>query len=279
MINQQRNGGKGNLLGTYALEEGSTCSVTLMSEGYDIKTCADAVKLVYRGETLPEAQIVSISPNPADTGAEISFEGYGTTSPGGSIISYRWISDRDGEIGSDPTFLSLLSEGKHQISFLVQDDTGTWSLPASTTVYVGGVEVICDNGEACTASIGTWKAVQRTDAVNNYALQATTNGAYGWSPNLPQSGSYEVYMWWSARRSNCKNCTVAVICGEEVLNTTVINQQQGGGQWNLLGTYDLEAGNTCTIGIVSKKYVTTVADAVKFVLTDNQPNAHILFSH
>jgi hypothetical protein len=279
-VNQQLNGGQWNLLGTYGLEAGSICSIRIASEGYDIKTCADAVKLVYRGTTLPEARIGSISPNPADAGEEVTLEGYGTSPTGRSIISHRWVSDRDGEIGSnDVLYLSGLSEGTHRISYTVQDDEGAWSLPASATLYIGTVEITCDNGEACTSSSGSWKTLMRTDAFNTYSLLSASKGMYSWKPELPRNGAYEVYMWWSAKRSNCTRCPVTLSCGGEVLDSLTVNQQAGGGQWNLLGTYELEQGSACSVRLTSPGSSNTVADAVRFVLTDNPTNSHILFSH
>jgi hypothetical protein len=64
-----------------------------------------------------------------------------------------------------------------------------------------------------------------------------------------------------------------------VLDTVALNQKGGGGQWNLLGSYALEAGTACSVAVTSPGSYSTIADAVKFVLTDNQPNTHILFAH
>jgi hypothetical protein len=279
-VNQRAQGGQWNALGMYNLEAGSTCSVTLKSEGYNIKTCADAVKLVYRGESLPEARIGSIAPNPADVNEEVYCEGNGTSPTGRSIISYSWVSDRDGELGNtDLLYVSSLSEGRHQLTFSVQDDEGVWSLPARTTLYVGPVEITCDNGEDCTSFSGRWKTAQRADAFGGTSAVSTKTGTYTWVPHLPFSGYYEVYLWWSSLLSSCNNCPVTVTCGGEVLDTVVLNQKQGGGQWNLLGFYELEAGTACSVAVTSPGSYSTIADAVKFVLTDNQPNAHILFAH
>ncbi len=278
-VNQQAQGGQWNALGTYNLEAGSTCSVTLKSEGYNIKTCADAVKLVYRGESLPEARISSIAPNPAAVNEEVYLEGDGSSPSGNSIIGYRWVSDRDGEIGiADVLYLSGLSEGKHQISFSVQDEEGAWSLPVSETLYIGGVEIVCDNGETCTSSTGTWKTWKSSTAFNQTSLVSSKSGSHSWSPYLPVAGNYEVYVWWSSLRSSCSSCPVTVSCGGEVLDTVSVNQKTGGGQWNLLGSYELETGTACAVTLKSPGSYSTIADAVKFVLTDNQPNAHILFA-
>ncbi len=279
-INQQHDGGQWNLLGTYELAEGRVCSVVLTSTGLNKKTCADAVKMVFRGETLPEARISSITPNPADPGEEVYFEGTGSSPSGSSIIGYNWVSDRDGEIGSsDVLYLYGLSEGKHHISFSVQNDEGAWSFPASETLYIGGVEITCDNGEDCTSSTGTWNTLKSPSAFNKTSLVSTKKGSYTWSPHLPVAGYYEVYLWWSALFSNCSRCPVTVSCGGEVLDTVSVNQKAGGGRWNLLGSYELEQGTACAVTIKSPGSYSTIADAAKFVLTDNPPDAPIELSH
>jgi hypothetical protein len=278
-VNQQLQGGRWNQLGTYDLDPGSACSVVLKSEGLNRKTCADAVKLVFRGEKLPEAQIGSIAPNPADAGEEVSFEGTGSSPTGRSIIGYRWVSDRDGEIGTtDVLYLSSLSEGTHQISFSVQDDEGTWSLPARTTLYIGAVEIACDNGQDCTSFSGKWRTLSNSDAFGGSAMVSSRSATYTWKPYLPVTGTYEVYVWWSSLLSSCSSCPVTITCGGKTLDTVFVNQKAGGGQWNLLGSYELEQGTACAVTVKSSGLYSTIADAVKLVLTDNLPNAHILFS-
>jgi hypothetical protein len=106
----------------------------------------------------------------------------------------------------------------------------------------------------------------------------TKTGTYTWGPQLPFAAYYEVYLWWSSLLSSCSSCPVTITCGGAVLDTVAVNQKAGGGQWNLLGSYMLEAGTACTVTLTSPGSYSTIADAVKFVLIDNQPNAHILFA-
>jgi len=50
-------------------------------------------------------------------------------------------------------------------------------------------------------------------------------------------------------------------------STEYIDQQQNGGQWNILGVYSFVSGTTYDITITSQPYPTsTCADAVRFVL-------------
>ena len=232
-------------------------------------------------KALPEAQISSIAPNPADADEEITFEGYGTSPTGRSIISHSWVSDRDGEIGSnDVLYLSGLSEGTHQISYSVQDDEGTWSLPASTTLYIGPVEITCDNGESCTSFKRNMEdGTYRTDAFSRYFTVSTQKAPTPGIPICPLPVHMKFTCGGVPCISSCSNCPVTISCGGEVLDTVAVNQKAGGGQWNLLGSYELEQGTACTVTVKSPGSYSTIADAVKFVLTDNQPNTHILFAH
>ena len=81
-LDQRHDGRQWNLLGTYNLESGNACSVTLTSEDSSLKTCADAVRFVYRGERLSEAGIDSIFPNPAYVDEEVCFDGNAVTAEG-----------------------------------------------------------------------------------------------------------------------------------------------------------------------------------------------------
>jgi subtilisin family serine protease len=75
----------------------------------------------------PSATIVSISPNPANEGEEVSFSGHGTDSDG-YIVQYEWKSNIQGYLNSSDTFSSSsLDVGIHQISFRVKDNDGVWS--------------------------------------------------------------------------------------------------------------------------------------------------------
>lgn len=81
-------------------------------------------------ELPPHGDPTNTSPPIVNEGDEIVFEGKGEDT--GTIVRYRWLSSRDGEIynGTDPTFTtSTLSPGLHNISFSVQDDGGAWSEP------------------------------------------------------------------------------------------------------------------------------------------------------
>jgi VWFA-related protein len=92
----------------------------------------------------PVAQIVSITPNPASLGENVTFQGIGTDIDG-TITEYNWRSSIDGVIGTQETFqISSLSPGEHTIYFKVKDNDNLWSdevstaLPVLTKVTISG---------------------------------------------------------------------------------------------------------------------------------------------
>jgi hypothetical protein len=85
---------------------------------------------------IPTAQIKSIDPNPVTSGNDVTFQGTGEDTDG-SIISYLWRSDLDGELADTQTFSSsALSIGTHTIYFKVQDDDLAWSPEVFETLTV-----------------------------------------------------------------------------------------------------------------------------------------------
>jgi hypothetical protein len=84
----------------------------------------------------PIAYIDSISPSEAIQGESITFQGHGTDQDG-TVVAYRWTSDRDGDLGTTASFQSSsLSVGEHEISLIVQDNNGEWSETVNATVEV-----------------------------------------------------------------------------------------------------------------------------------------------
>ena len=117
--------------------------------------------------------------------------------------------------------------------------TGAWTTSTSTSGYYG--RYYLTDGDA-----GTGKSVVFT-------------------PNIPTTGSYQVFAWWTAGTNRASNVLVSIVCATGTMPTS-INEQINGGQWVSLGTYTFNAGTAGSVTISdagANGYV--IADAVKFV--------------
>jgi PKD repeat protein/uncharacterized protein YdeI (BOF family) len=134
-------------------------------------------------------------------------------------------------------------------------------------------EVIIDNGDPRTSSTGTWAVSGGTSPYGANSLWARDGSTYSWNFTPTETGSYEVFMWWSGWSSRSTSVPVDI---PNLGGTTriITNQLQNSGKWNTLGTYSFNAGVTYKITITAQKYPTsTCADAVKFVNTSAPPNS------
>lgn len=85
---------------------------------------------------VPVAFIYEIIPNPSDEYDRVSFTGYGEDSDG-TVISYLWNSDIDGELSEHAMFnTTTLSPGIHNITFKVRDNSNSWSDPTNIFLEV-----------------------------------------------------------------------------------------------------------------------------------------------
>jgi len=99
-----------------------------------------------------EAYIVSISPNPAISGEQVSFNGLGT--PESEIIQWEWTSSINGNIhmGSADFTTSSLSVGTHMIKFRVYNGV-YWSDYATDTLVIN--DPTTETNQIPTATIVT----------------------------------------------------------------------------------------------------------------------------
>ena len=88
----------------------------------------------------PYAKINEISPNSANENEEVWF--YGEGKDDGYIVEYEWISSNDGFLSSEKYFsLSNLSNGTHEISFRVKDNTNLWSEKIFRNLTINGIPI------------------------------------------------------------------------------------------------------------------------------------------
>jgi hypothetical protein len=133
-------------------------------------------------------------------------------------------------------------------------------------------EVIVDNSDSSGVEIsGIWsESTSETGQFygENYLHDGNTDkGSNKWvrfTPDLPQDGLYEVYAIWSASLGRATSVPIDVVSGEGT-NTVNVNMQESGGQWNSLGIYHFNAGQSGSVKVgtfETDHYV--IADAVRW---------------
>ncbi len=278
-INQRENAARWNSLGSFYLDSSSRVTITA-AYGSTVSTCADAVLFEYvGGNSPPSAYIDSIAPNPAKPGQPVTFTGHGTDSEG-AVVDWVWESDLDGEFcDSASCTVSFLSEGTHTISFFVRDEEGLWSEPASANLVVGGApdEVIIDNNSSTVSFTGLWPVSGGSGSYGPDSQWSRDGNTFTWTFTPAVSAYYEVSMWWTEwpSRSTSVPVTIEHYDGGPASTALTINQQQNGSRWNSLGVYFFEASQYYRVTITASygSTVSTCADAVRFVLTDEPGNS------
>ncbi|GAB4268036.1 MAG: hypothetical protein Kow0092_21660 [Deferrisomatales bacterium] len=297
-VDQTVDGGRWNYLGSWSFDAGTGGWVEIT--GRSGRASADAVRFVLRsgggsdpGPPPPEPPenqpphavadavstvegrtvTVDVLSNDSDpeggalTVQAVTQGAYGTTSlqPDGTV-----------EYTPNPGFT-----GRDGFSYAVADPQGA-SATAQVAVAVepappgdpGGQpptdpdlpeEVVVDDGEEGTSSGGFWflSAGAQAYGGDSQVCVGFATDWYRWTPDLPSAGLYEVYLWWQEDPWRSRSAPVIVrhARGEEEL---AVDQTQGGGRWQRLGSWEFDAGTQGWVEITGK-YGKVSADAVRFV--------------
>lgn len=138
----------------------------------------------------------------------------------------------------------------------------------SLTSGGGGTVVVVDNSDSGFSASGNWLssswASDRYGADYHYRDTGSVSDAAIWTANLPSSGTYDVYAWWTegSNRATSAPYIVDDTSGSHVVGS---DQTSNGGQWNYLGSYQLNAGsNTVRLSCWTSTGDVVIADAVKW---------------
>jgi len=129
---------------------------------------------------------------------------------------------------------------------------------------------IVDDRDALFTGTG-WSYIENDNAFNGdfyrHDGNTTVSATATWTPDLPQSGAYDVYAWWhqATGRATDAPYTIHYDGGETTID---VNQQVNGGQWNLLGTYPFSAGTSGYVTLSDETDGRICADAVKLELAE-----------
>jgi len=178
-----------------------------------------------------------------------------------------------GEVGPNGTYTFTFTltapgtPGNYLTDWRMLRESVTWfGATASRTVQVTSGEVIVDNVDSAFTCSGSWyTGTMASDKYGtNYRWHSTqpVSDPAKWQPSLPSSGNWNVYAWWTQGSNRDTSATYIVFYTGGSQNVYV-NQQTNGGQWNLLGTWNMSTGKvwlSCwrPVGKV------VIADAVKW---------------
>ncbi|MDB6029280.1 MAG: hypothetical protein JWM68_5503 [Verrucomicrobiales bacterium] len=130
-------------------------------------------------------------------------------------------------------------------------------------------DIIIDNPAATV--VGSWStgttATDKFGTDYRYKSQGTGAAYFQFTPNILTAGDYNVYEWHT-QGANRDLATPHVISYNGGTTTLNVNQQVGGGAWNLLGTFNFITGTTKYVRItdaISTAGQIALADAIKFV--------------
>ena len=151
---------------------------------------------------------------------------------------------------------------------------------AGTTAALAQTVVVDNSDSGFTVLSQTWTT--GTSAAGHYGadyryrnttgFDGSPAGEVEWRPNLPQAGTYQVAIYYPAGTNRANNApfTVHYASGSQTL---AVNQQAGGGQWNVLGSFAFNAGTGGSVSLSSNANASVViADAVQFTLASSTVN-------
>jgi len=179
--------------------------------------------------------------------------------------------------------MPLPTNGLSKVGIALTDDYGNLTtrflhyadIPEPPPPPTNIVEVVVDNTNATV--VGAWLIRNSsTDKYGpDYCYKVQGDGAayLQFTPNLTQTGNYQVCEWHPQGSNRTTNAPY-VISFDGGEQTVYVDQKIGGGRWNVLGTYSFAVGTAGNVKISDgfpDAGQVVLADAVKFVWPNVTP--------
>lgn len=138
-------------------------------------------------------------------------------------------------------------------------------------------DIFVDNSDPGFRASANWTTASWANDKygSNYHYRGTENinDSARWSAELPGSGSYDVYAWWTADKVNRATATPYFINHAAGMASVPADQTANGGRWNYLGRYlfDHDSVNQVILSPATSSGTRVIADAVRFVPIDIEP--------
>jgi hypothetical protein len=128
-------------------------------------------------------------------------------------------------------------------------------------------EIIIDNNmRRFTEKTGNWRGIETEHNGRyqmNYAQNDTRQGTFSFKPWLNMEGMYELSIWYPSKKSY-SDAVQILINHQKGMTEKVVDQQNNGGEWMILGRFEFETGTRKVLTVVSDgSNGTVVADAIK----------------
>ncbi|GGA44727.1 hypothetical protein GCM10007416_17260 [Kroppenstedtia guangzhouensis] len=130
------------------------------------------------------------------------------------------------------------------------------------------VTVTSDNRDPGNVGVGAWKPSTNRPGYEGtdyqYDYKGTGDNTFTWNLNIPESGSYKVYVKYLDYKDRATDApyTVHHQGGKTVKR---VDQRSGGGQWVYLGTWNFAQGTVSKVVLSDNADGIVVADAVRLV--------------
>ncbi|MCP4001679.1 MAG: hypothetical protein GY727_12280, partial [Gammaproteobacteria bacterium] len=174
-------------------------------------------------------------------------------SPGDYLIYAKWTANANR--ASNAKYDIQHVNGIQTVTVNQKANGSQWELLGSFTIDTSSAVVLSDDADGYVIA----------DAIQLVPAAAMPNTAT-WAPAL-SSDSYKLYAKWTESSNRATDATYSVHHTSGTTDISV-NQTQNGGDWQLLGTFDLDSSSTVTLNDQANGYV--IADALYFI-PENQP--------
>ncbi len=263
-VDQTAKGGQWNLLGIYTFN--SPASVTILATP-GFSTCADAIRFVPLGALQSLTIIAGATVNEGTTHACTAMANFAgpvslpvqpqvwnvdvpqaSISPTGVLTAGTVDADTPVVITAEYTLNGTTVSDTHDITIINSGGTP--------------VEVIVDNLDATTSSVGVWLPSGASGFWASNSVWANDTGdSFTFNANLVSGVAYRVYEWHTQWPSRYTAVPHQIRSGATLLATPTVNQQINGGQWNLLGTFTFTGPASVTI--LATPGFSSCADAIR----------------